>query len=480
MTQDGRAGAFQDGVASSRDGAGPTFRVVSPVDGRVVAEVADCGAHEAARAADLASEALASWRRAGVYDRAEILWRWRELVLRDREPLARTMSLEMGKPITEARGEVTFAASYISWFAEEVKRLNGEVIPSSRPGQRLLVSYHPVGPVFCATPWNLPAAMVTRSAAPALAGGCTIVLKPAEQTPLTALHLGRLWDEAGGPRGTFQVLPCEDPVPVSGVLMEDPRIRKLAFTGSHAVGKRLYGQAAATMKRVALELGGHAAFLVFEDADVERAVGAVMQSKFTNAGQSCISTNRVLVHRSVADDFQATYAERVRALRLGDPLDEATNVGPLVNAQALAKVQAHVSDAVDRGAEVMTGGSVVEGLYHEPTVLTDVHPHALIMTEETFGPVAPVAFFDAEEEAVAAANATPYGLAAYFWTKDVGRVFRMADELQAGVVGVNEGLLGGSPQVPFGGVKDSGIGRTGGRWGLAEFLDTKYLAVSAV
>ena len=478
MSQDGRAGAFYDRDGKTSEGPAGTFPVFSPIDGRLIADVPECGEREAARAADLASEAFTGWRRAGVYERAGILRRWQELLLKGREQVAQTMSLEMGKPITEARGEVDFAASYIEWFAEEMKRVNGEILPSRKPGQRIMVSRHPVGPVFCVTPWNLPAAMVTRSAAPALAAGCTIILKPAEQTPLTALLLGSLWDEAGGPPGTFQVLPCGDPVPASRVLMGDRRIRKLAFTGSHAVGTALYGQAAATMKRISLELGGHAAFLVFEDADIEKATQSVLQSKFTNAGQSCISTNRVFVHRSILEEFQQVYAEKVRALRLGDPLDEATNVGPLVNAQALDKVEAHVQDATKNGARVLTGGKAAEGLYYEPTVLTDVRPDALIMTEETFGPVVPIVGFDTEEEAVTAANASQYGLAAYFWTKDVGRVFRMADELEAGVIGVNEGFLGGSPQVPFGGVKDSGIGRTGGKWGLDEFLNTKYLAVT--
>ena len=451
-----------------------TFAVKSPIDGRVLAEIADCGAAEAQAAADAAVEAFAKWRRTTAYVRAAIMRRWFDLMMRESETIARTITLEMGKPISEARGEVRYAAGFVEWYAEEVKRLYGQTIPSQFPHKRLFALPEPVGPVYGVTPWNFPAAMVTRKAAPALAAGCTFIHKPAEQSPLTALLLGHLWEEAGGPAGTLQVLPALDPVPVSQVLMADPRIRKITFTGSTDVGRLLYRQAADTLKRVSLELGGHAPFIVFDDADIEQAVAAAMGAKFRNTGQTCVSANRFYVYPKVLRDFTDAYTDAARKLKVGDPLKDDTQVGPLVDRQALDKVTAHVKDAVSRGARVVIGGSSRD-LVYEPTVLVDVDGQARMLHEETFGPVAPIVPCADDAQAIALANATPYGLAAYFWTRDLTRAFAVAEQLEYGIVGVNDGVPS-TPQAPFGGVKNSGIGREGGRWGIEEYLETKYVS----
>jgi len=453
-----------------------TYEVTSPSSGEVLASVTDCSADEAAMAAAASVASFATWRRATAFERAAVLERWNDLILRDELRIAEIMAREMGKPITEARGEVKYAAGFVHFYAAEATRVYGETIPSQFAHKRLLVNRRPVGPVFAVTPWNFPAAMVTRKAAPALAAGCTVVLKPAEQTPLTALHLGRLWEEAGGPPGTLQVLPCLDPVPVSRVLMADDRMRKVSFTGSTEVGMLLYAQAAQTVKHISLELGGHAPFLVFGDADIALAVREVVATKFRNAGQTCVCANRVYVHRSIAAEFTDKLSMATAALRVGDPLDPATQVGPLVDAAALAKVQGHVDDAVARGASIVTGGARGERTYFQPTVLSGVVPGMRILEEETFGPVAPVIPFDSDDEAITAANATPAGLAAYLWTRDLARAFRVSEALDYGIVGVNDGLPA-TPQAPFGGVKHSGLGREGGRWGIEEYLDVQYVSI---
>jgi succinate-semialdehyde dehydrogenase / glutarate-semialdehyde dehydrogenase len=452
------------------------FAVVNPSTGRVVREVADAGPVEARAAIDASVDAFVGWKARTVFERSEILRRWRDAILGDEATLARLMTDEMGKPIVESRGEVKYAAGFVDWFAEEGKRAYGEIVPSHVANKRLLVMRQPVGPVYAVTPWNFPAAMVTRKVAPALAAGCSVVLKPAEQSPLTAIRLVELWSEAGGPPGVFQVLTTSDPAKLSEAFFADARVRKLTFTGSTEVGIRLYAQAAQTVKRVSLELGGHAPFLVFGDADVPAAVRQVMASKFRNAGQTCVCANRIYVHRSIADGFIDELSAAVEKVKLGDPLDESTQVGPLVDRQGLEKVEAHVSDAVSKGARVRVGGKTRQGLFYEPTVLTGVAPGMRIVEEETFGPVAPVITFDNDAEAVRAANATPFGLAAYLWTRDLGRAFRVAEALDYGIIGLNDGLPS-TPHAPFGGVKYSGIGSEGGRQGLDEYLNTKYVSM---
>jgi len=350
------------------------------------------------------------------------------------------------------------------------------VVPSQAAHKRLLVQPQPVGPVYAITPWNFPAAMITRKAAPALAAGCTVVVKPAEQSPLTAVRLAELWVSAGGPADVFQVLPASDPAAVSRVFFDDPAIRKLSFTGSTEIGVLLGGQAVKTMKRVSLELGGHAPFLVFADADLDAAVKDVFASKFRNAGQTCVCANRIYVHADVHDRFVERFAAAAAGLRVGDPLDETTQIGPLVDAQGLAKVRAHVDDALSKGARAVLGGTSGEGLTFNPTVLTSVSRGMRILEEETFGPVAPIVPFTEESDAIRHANDTPFGLAAYLWTRDLSRAFRVAEALDYGIVGVNDGLPS-TAQAPFGGMKMSGVGREGGLWGIEEYLDVKYMSI---
>jgi len=456
-----------------------SFPVLSPATGKQVGEAADAGPVEACRCAETAVTAFRSWRASTAYERAAILKRWNDLVLAHAGELARTIAQEMGKPVTEALGEVRYAASFIEWYAEEAKRVYGETMPSQAAGKRLLVSRQPVGPVYAITPWNFPAAMVTRKAAPALAAGCSVVLKPAEQSPLTALRLRELWGEAGGPAEVFQVITTSRPAEVSEVFLADPRIRKLSFTGSTEVGMRLYAQCAPTMKRISLELGGHAPFLVFEDADIARAVREVCASKFRNAGQTCVSVNRVYVHENVHEALSRSLAEAVAGLKVGDPLDEATQIGPLVDTAGAKKVREHVDDAIGRGARVVTGGSAGEGLYFQPTVLEGVRPGSRLLEEETFGPVVPVMTFGTEEEAVELANSVPWGLAAYLWTRDLTRAIRVGEALEFGIVGINDGLPS-TAQAPFGGFKYSGLGREGGKWGIEEYLEVKFLSIGLV
>ncbi|MBL8958849.1 MAG: NAD-dependent succinate-semialdehyde dehydrogenase [Gemmatimonadetes bacterium] len=454
---------------------GRTFDVRDPWDGSLVAQVTDANEQDARDAADHAVAAFERWSRTSAWERSAILRRWFDAILTHEGELAELMAREMGKPVTEARGEVKYAAGFVEFYAEEAKRIHGETIPSQFAHKRLHTNLKPVGPVYAITPWNFPAAMVTRKVAPALAAGCTVILKPAEATPLSALRLAELWLAAGGPAGTLQVLPCLDPIPVSQVLIHDPRIRKLTFTGSTEVGMRLYAQGATTMKRLSLELGGHAPFIVCADADVDAAVTQVVASKFRNAGQTCVCANRIYVHADIHDAFVARFLLAVQGLRVGDPLDPATQIGPLVNGEALAKVEEHVADARSGGARVLAGGASPGGSSYAPTVLTGVRGGMKILEEETFGPVAPIMAYTDEAEVIRAANNVPVGLAAYVWTRDLGRAYRMAESLAYGIVGINDGVPA-TPQAPFGGVKNSGLGREGGHWGLHEFLDVQYVS----
>ena len=454
-----------------------TFEVRSPIDGAVFATVADCGPEQAREAADRAVAVFASWKQTTAYERSAILRRWMTLIVERSSELARLMAMEMGKPVTEGLGEVRYAASFVEWYAEEAKRVCGETLPSQFAHKRILVMRQPAGVVYAITPWNFPCGMVTRKVAPALAAGCTVILKPAEQTPLSALVLVDLWKEAGGPEGTLQVLPALDPVPVSQVLLDDARVRVLTFTGSTAVGMHLYEQCAKTMKRVGMELGGHAPYLIFGDADLDAAVAQVGACKFRNAGQTCVCVNRIYVHESIATEFTARLARLAKSLKMGDPLDAATQIGPLVNTDGLEKVREHVEDALAKGARVETGGRALDGLFFEPTVLTGVTRGMRLLEEETFGPVAPVMTFREDAEAIRLANDTNYGLAAYLWTRDISRAIRVSEALEYGIVGLNDGVVA-TAQAPFGGVKSSGIGREGGRWGIDEFLDVKFVSMA--
>ena len=452
------------------------FKVISP-GGQLPALVADCGAEEAVAAVEAAVKAFESWRKVAPNERSKILRAWNDLIIKNKDEIGQTISREMGKPINEAKGEALYAAAYVEWYAEEAKRIFGETFIGAGANKRQYALRQPVGPVYAITPWNFPAAMATRKAAPALAAGCTVILKPAEQSPLTALLLAKYWEEAGGPAGTFQVLPASDPVPVSKVMFDDRRVRKLTFTGSTEVGKLLAQQSTKTLKRASLELGGHAPFVIFEDADIDAAVKEVMASKFRNAGQTCVCANRIYAHASIAEQFAQKLAAATSKLVVGDPRKETTEIGPLVDKQGLEKVVQHVEDAVSKGAKVLCGGKAGEGTYFQPTVLTGVTPAMRIMQEETFGPVAPLTTFTSEAEAIRLANDTPYGLAAYIWTKDLSRSHRVSEALEYGIVGINDGAPS-SAQAPFGGVKDSGMGREGGPWGLQEYLDIKYVSVN--
>ncbi|WP_001089665.1 NAD-dependent succinate-semialdehyde dehydrogenase [Acinetobacter baumannii] len=452
------------------------FEVQNPATETTFATVSNCGEAEARLALDATVSAFETWKKTTAASRSKLLKAWHAAIVENTEELALAISSEMGKPISEARGEVAYAAAYVELYAEEATRIYGETFPSQFSHKRLFANRQPVGPVYAVTPWNFPAAMITRKVAPALAAGCTAIVKPAEQSPITALLLADLWKQVGGPAGTFQVLTTDDPASVSKVMFESRLIRKLTFTGSTAVGRMLYQQSATTIKKVSLELGGHAPFIIFQDADIDKAIDEVMACKFRNAGQTCVCTNRIYVQRAIADEFAARLSERVQGLKVGDPSLNETQIGPLVDSAAIEKVEDHVQDAVSKGARVLTGGKQREGLYFAPTVLADVNSTMKIAYEETFGPVAPIIVFDTEDEVIQLANDTPYGLAAYLYTNDLSRAFRISETLEYGIVGINDGAPS-TPQAPFGGIKDSGLGREGGKWGLEEFLDIRFVSI---
>ncbi|NPC57465.1 NAD-dependent succinate-semialdehyde dehydrogenase [Caenimonas soli] len=457
--------------------------VVDPATLDVIARVADSTAADAQAAVDAAQAAFPAWRECSGRERAQLLKRWHALIVQNQDDLARIISAEQGKPLAEARGEVLYGASYVEWFAEEATRTHGDIIPEPVRGKKLMAVKEPVGVVAAITPWNFPLAMIARKIAPALAAGCTVVAKPAEDTPLTAAALVRLAEEAGFPAGTVNLVCAsrQQTPEVVDVWLADSRVRKITFTGSTPVGKHLARQSAGTLKKLSLELGGNAPFIVFEDANLDAAVEGLMVSKFRNGGQTCVCPNRVFVHAAVHDRFVDKLAARVGALHVGPASDERSQIGPMINERAVDKIDRHVRDAVEQGAKVVVGGRKLAspqvagaGHYYAPTVLVQAGPTMALAQEETFGPVVPVFRFTAEDEVVALANDTPFGLAAYFYTQDPARIWRIADQLETGIVGINEGALA-AEAAPFGGVKESGYGREGSRHGLEDYMHIKYL-----
>ncbi len=469
-----------DWVGIGDNGAGPSLDIANPATGAPVGRVPSLGAVETRRAIEAAEAALPGWRAKTAAERGRLMRRWFDLMMANQEDLAQLMTAEQGKPLAEARGEIAYAASFIDWFAEEGKRVYGDTIPSPWPDRRLLVLKQPVGVCAAITPWNFPAAMITRKAAAALAAGCTMVVKPAEQTPLSALALGWLALEAGIPPGVLNLV-TGDPVAIGGELTSNATVMKLSFTGSTEVGRLLMRQCAPTLKKMSLELGGNAPFIVFDDADLDAAVAGAMLSKYRNAGQTCVCANRLLVQEGVYDAFAAKLAEAVKALKVGDGTEEGVNQGPLIDAPALAKVQELLADATAKGARIVCGGKA-HGLgrtFFEPTVVCDVDPGMRIAREEIFGPVAPLYQFKTEADAIRMANDTEYGLAAYFFTGDIGRAWRVGEALDYGIVGINSGMIS-NEVAPFGGVKQSGLGREGSKYGIEEYLEVKYMAFGGI
>ncbi|MCK2087157.1 NAD-dependent succinate-semialdehyde dehydrogenase [Thauera aromatica] len=474
-----RQRCYVDGAWVAADG-GATLAVFDPATGACLGSVPDLGVAETRRAIEAAAAAFPQWQAKLAKERSAILRRWYELILAHQEDLARIMTAEQGKPLAEARGEIAYAASFIEWFAEEARRTYGDTIPTYQADKRLVTIKQPVGVCAAVTPWNFPAAMITRKAGPALAAGCTMIVKPATATPYSALALAELAARAGVPKGVFNVL-TGSPARIVGELTASPVVRKLTFTGSTEVGKVLMRQCADTVKKVSLELGGNAPFIVFEDADLDAAVDGAMLSKYRNSGQTCVCTNRLLVQRTVYDDFAARLKERVETLKVGNGFEAGVTQGPLIDAGAVRKVEEHIADAVAKGAKVLTGGRRLsdEGLFFSPTVLTGVTCAMKVASEETFGPLAPLFAFEDEDEAIRLANDTEYGLAAYFYTRDLGRAWRVAEALEYGMVGINTGHIS-TEVAPFGGIKASGIGREGSRYGIDEYTEIKYLAMGGV
>jgi succinate-semialdehyde dehydrogenase / glutarate-semialdehyde dehydrogenase len=460
--------------------AGGSTAVLNPATGATLGTVPNLGAAEVRAAIEAAAAALPAWAAKTARERATILRRWHDLLLQHIDDLAVLMTAEQGKPLAEARGEVAYAASFIEWFAEEGKRIYGDVIPSHATDKRILVLRQPVGVVAAITPWNFPAAMITRKAGPALAAGCTFVCKPAMQTPYSALAMAELAHRAGIPAGVLNVVTGPAAV-VGGELTANPLVRKLTFTGSTAIGKQLMAQCAGTMKKVSLELGGNAPFIVFDDADLDAAVQGAIASKYRNTGQTCVCANRLLVQDGVYEAFVARLVAAVQALRIGDGLAGPTDQGPLIDAKAVAKVEEHVADALARGARIALGGKrhALGGTFFEPTVIADVTPQMLVAREETFGPVAPVFRFKTEQEAIRMANDTEFGLASYFYTRDLARSWRVSEALEYGIVGVNTGLIS-TEVAPFGGIKESGSGREGSKYGILDYTELKYVCVGGV
>ncbi|WP_428772232.1 NAD-dependent succinate-semialdehyde dehydrogenase [Vibrio sp.] len=457
---------------------GATAEVVNPASGEVLTTVPDMGTQEAVEAVVAAHEAFKTWSKTTAKHRSGLLRKWFDLIVENAESLARLLTSEQGKPYKEAYGEVIYGASFIEWFAEEAKRNYGDVIPAANPNNRYMTVKQPVGVVSAITPWNFPVAMITRKVGPALAAGCTVIVKPGEDTPLCALAMAKLAEQAGIPKGVVNVVTTARPAEVGGVLSQHPLVRKVSFTGSTPVGKLLLRQAADTVKKVSMELGGNAPFIVFDDADIDKAVQGALISKYRNAGQTCVCTNRLYVHEAVYDQFVAKYSQAVSQLKIGHGLDEGTEIGPLINQKAIDKISALVSTAIEQGATLVLGGRVSDfgPQFYQPTILTDVTEQMDIAHQELFGPVSTIFRFSDEQDVIRRANDTPFGLAAYFYTRDNSRVWRVSEQLEYGIVGINEGIIS-TEVAPFGGVKESGCGREGSKYGIDDYLDIKYLCM---
>ena len=461
-------------------GSNETIDVTNPATGEVLGTIPKMGAEETRRAIEAAQAAYPAWRAKTAKERAAILRRWHDLMMENQDDLARLMTAEQGKPLAESIGEIVYAASFIEWFAEEGKRIYGDTIPTHAPGKRIVVTKEPIGVCVAITPWNFPAAMITRKAGPALAAGCTMVCKPATATPYSALALAELGERAGIPAGVFSVVTGASGA-IGGEMTSNPLVRKLTFTGSTEIGKLLMKQCAGTVKKVSLELGGNAPFIVFDDADLDKAVEGAMASKFRNTGQTCVCANRFLVQDEVYDAFAEKLTRAVEKMVVGDGLKGLTQQGPLIDSAAVDKVEEHIADAVGKGAKVISGGKrhALGGMFFEPTVLADMTTDMIVTKEETFGPVAPLYRFETEEEALKMANDTEFGLAAYFYSRDIGRVWRMMEGLEYGIVGANEGIIS-TEVAPFGGMKESGIGREGSKYGIDEFVEVKYGLIGGI
>jgi len=470
-----RQQAFINGEWLDAD-SGQTIKVTNPATGEVIGTVPKMGTAETRRAIEAADKALPAWRALTAKERSAKLRRWFELMIENQDDLARLMTTEQGKPLAEAKGEIAYAASFIEWFAEEAKRVYGDTIPGHQPDKRLIVIKQPIGVTAAITPWNFPAAMITRKAGPALAAGCTMVLKPASQTPYSALALVELANRAGIPAGVLSVV-TGSAGEVGGELTGNALVRKLSFTGSTEIGRQLMQECAKDIKKVSLELGGNAPFIVFDDADLDKAVEGAIISKYRNNGQTCVCANRIYVQDGVYDAFAEKLKAAVAKLKIGNGLEDGTTTGPLIDGKAVAKVQEHIEDAVSKGAKVLSGGKLIEGNFFEPTILVDVPKTAAVAKEETFGPLAPLFRFKDEAEVIAMSNDTEFGLASYFYARDMSRVFRVAEALEYGMVGINTGLIS-NEVAPFGGIKASGLGREGSKYGIEDYLEIKYLCIS--
>jgi len=474
-----RQQCYIDGAWCDAD-TGETIDVRDPATGETLGTIPKMGKEETRRAIDAANAAMPAWRKKTAKERAAILRKWFDLMMANQDDLAVLMTMEQGKPLAEAKGEIAYAASFIEWFAEEGKRIYGETVPQHMADRRIMVLKEPIGVVGAITPWNFPSAMITRKAGPALAAGCTFVCKPATETPYSAFALCELAERAGIPKGVLNILSGKSSE-IGEELTKNPIIRKITFTGSTEIGKKLMEQAASTVKKVTMELGGNAPFLVFDDANLDDAVEGAMQSKFRNMGQTCVCANRIYVQSGVYDAFAEKFAAKVAEMKVGNGLEDGVMQGPLINQAGVEKVEEHIADATGKGARVMTGGSRHElgGTYFQPTVLADVNPQMMVARDETFGPLAPLFRFDEEDEAIELANDTEFGLASYFYSRDIGRIWRVSEGLEYGIVGVNTGIIS-TEVAPFGGVKESGIGREGSHMGIEEYVEAKYVCVAGV